>query len=196
MNLLGMEPRELRPKEIRHFVHNALIGFEARQLERNALRAQRQKANRKRTSKPKNGVKEMKSTIVFRAEFQQPRRTTFQLKASVPVEVYHSKVGPPAQWSARTPDGKVEFTTITPQSTPRTLMGQIETVHFERQITPWRALDISKSPPRLLESEDWMTDPKGAVFTTERYKEKLEAEPQTEAQKKISEMKAKALEGM
>ena len=136
----------------------------------------------------------MKNPIVFRATFQQPKDAKMKIAAPIPLEVYHAKVGPPAEWRARVPQTRVEFARITPQSTPHTLMKQIEAVHFEKQLFPWEAFDSRQSPVRLLQAEDYAIDKNGLPAFTSRYLEKLEQERTEKVQADISKRKEKALE--
>jgi hypothetical protein len=125
----------------------------------------------------------MKTSIVFRATFEQPigplNPSGWKMPGPVWIEIYCSKVGPPAEWKARKPGTRADFDKITPQSTPATLKRQIEGVYFQKQLTPWEASDTTHggSVPRLLMASDWATDPKSGVpYLTEFYREKLKAE--------------------
>ena len=60
----------------------------------------------------------MKSRIVLRAEFQQPKESTMKLSAAVAVEIYHAKIGPPAEWRARRP-GTTVISSGSPRNRPR-----------------------------------------------------------------------------
>lgn len=137
----------------------------------------------------------MKSPIVFRATFQQPKETRMKMPGVYRVEVYRAKIGPPAAWRARSVDTGVEFNRITAQSTPQTLMKQIEAVHFETQVSLWEAFDIRQSPARMLEAEDYTIDKAGLPILSARYLEKLEHERTERVQADISKRKEKALDG-
>ena len=139
----------------------------------------------------------MKSRIVLRAEFQQPKESTMKLSAPVAVEIYHAKIGPPAEWRARRPGTTVDFKRITAQSTPQTLMHQIADVHFEKQLSEWKAFDILMEPPRLLAPDEWTFDKAtGNAMPTPHYFDVLKEEGRKRSEELISERKAKALEGM
>lgn len=118
----------------------------------------------------------MKCPVIFRASFQQPTDTAMKLPDPVEVEIYHTKIGPPAEWRARSPITRVDFNGITPQSTPATLRKQIAYVHFEKQLTAWDAFDGRQEPPRKLLPTDWRMDKDGHVFLSEWYLEKLKCE--------------------
>jgi hypothetical protein len=136
----------------------------------------------------------MKSPIVFRATFQQPTEIRMKMPGVYRVEVYHAKIGPPGVWRARSVETRVDFHNITPQSTPHTLMKQIEVVHFQKQLSPWEAFDSRQSPVRLLQAEDYAIDKNGLPAFTPRYLEKLEQERTEKVQADISKRKEKALE--
>lgn len=139
----------------------------------------------------------MKSRIVLRAEFQQPTEVKMHLPVAIAVEVYHAKVGPPAEWRARRPGTKTDFPKITAQSTPQTLMRQIADIHFEKQLSAWKAFDILMEPPRLLTSDEWTFDKAtGNAMPTPHYFDVLKEEGRKRSVELISERKAKALEGM
>ncbi len=136
----------------------------------------------------------MKSPIVFRAEFQQPKGA-IKLASRIAVEVYQSRVGDkvsPGEWKARRPGTRIEFANITPQSTPLTIMRQIPLLNFETQLTEWEAFD-SLQNGRLLLFDDWQYDPKGLPYLTESYKEKLKQEETARVEAGIRERKEKAL---
>jgi len=106
-----------------------------------------------------------------------------KLPGPVEVEIYHAKIGPPAEWRARRPGTRTQFTNVTPQSTPATLQEQIANVHFEKQLTAWEAFDGRQLPPpgccdpgRKLLPTDWRMDKDGHVFLSESYLEKLNGE--------------------
>ena len=42
----------------------------------------------------------MKSPIVFRSEFQQPKNSPMRIAARIGVELHHVAIGPPAEWRA------------------------------------------------------------------------------------------------
>jgi hypothetical protein len=118
----------------------------------------------------------MKSPVVFRAQFMQPRGT-WPLPTPVSVEIFHAKVGPPAQWRARRPGTKIEFP-FTAQSTASTLEEQIENLYFEKRVSEWVAFDTSFDPPRRLNPSDWRQDPQGKIVFTDSYLEVLKSERQ------------------
>lgn len=132
----------------------------------------------------------MKSPIVFRAEFQQPKGA-IKLASRIAVEVYQSRVSP-GEWKARRPGTRIDFANITPQSTPLTIMRQIPLLNFETQLTEWEAFD-SLQNGRLLLFDDWQYDPKGLPYLTESYKEKLKQEETARVEAGIRERKEKAL---
>ena len=136
----------------------------------------------------------MKSPIVFRGWFQQPKHIAMKFTAEIGVELYHARVGPPAAWGARAIGSRVGFSYIGEQSTPFVLRSQTE-LKFETQVRGWQVLDSSQSPPRVLERNDWYEDAKGSVFLSDSYREKLERERKEAAERRISEKKAEALEG-
>ena len=96
------------------------------------------------------------------------------MKGRIEVELYHSRVGPPAEWRARRPGTRLDFPSITPQSRPDTLQKQIELLSFERKVIDWQAFDgdYSREP---LQATDWHMDKDGRVFLTEEYREKMNA---------------------
>jgi len=106
-----------------------------------------------------------KSGIVFRASFEQPigprNPAGIKLPGPIQVEIFQAKVGPPAEWKARSVT-RNEFKEISAQSTPGTLKRQIEGIHFERQLTEWEAFDAVGK----LREDEWSTDSKGHVFIT------------------------------
>ena len=138
----------------------------------------------------------MKSPVIFRATFQQPRESTFKLSAPIGVEVYHNRVQPPQEWKARSPGTRIDFKQISAQATANTLMRQIELLHFETKLTDWEAFDRTQEPPRKLSKEDWHTDTKGNTVLTLEYEDKLKAEAGRRTEKLIEERKTRALEGM
>jgi hypothetical protein len=138
----------------------------------------------------------MRSPVIFRATFQQPRESTFKLSAPIGVEVYHNRVQPPQEWKARSPGTRIDFKQIAAQATASTLMRQIELLHFETKLTDWEAFDRTQDPPRKLSKEDWHTDTKGNTVLTLEYQEKVKAEAARDSEKLIQERKARALEGM
>ena len=138
----------------------------------------------------------MKSPIIFRASFQQPKESTFKVPGSIVVEVYHARVASPQEWKARRPGTRIDFPHIAAQSTASTLQRQIELLHFEKRLTDWEAFDRTQEPPRLLKREDWHTDPQGNTTLTVEYQDKLKAEETARGEKLIQERKARALEGM
>jgi hypothetical protein len=120
----------------------------------------------------------MKSPIVFRADFQQPRESAMRIPAVIGVEVYQSLVGRaggPGEWKARRPGTRIDFPRITPQSRPETLMRQIPLVNFETQLTGyWQAFDSRQSPPRPIEKgRDWRFDKDGKPQFTQEYEESV-----------------------
>lgn len=130
----------------------------------------------------------MKSPIVFRASFEQPIGS-WKMPGAIWVEIFHFKVGPPAEWRARRPGTNVLFANITPQNTPRELRNQIAGVFFEKQLTDWVAFDTTiPGRPEELRHDEWMTDSQGKVHITE-----LRRQRQSEAL--IASKKAAALEG-
>jgi len=118
----------------------------------------------------------MKSPVIFRAIFQQPRESTFKLSAPIGVEVYHNRVQPPQEWKARSPGTRIDFKQISAQATASTLMRQIELLHFETKLADWEAFDRTQEPPRKLSKEDWHTDTKGNTVLTLKYQEEVKAE--------------------
>jgi hypothetical protein len=206
---------EVRPQDIRRIVQERLSGFLVRQAERDAIRAKRRRkahaddgqeyfpeAGEFRKIVPakvqeqyRNGDLQVKNPIVFRATFQQPKDVPIKLAAHIDIEVYHSKIGPPAAWNARVPGTRIDFKKITPQGTPHILMKQID-LGFQKQISPWEAFDSRQSPVRLLEAEDYAIDTNGLPAFTPHYLEKLEQEGTEKVQADISKRKEKALEGM
>jgi hypothetical protein len=138
----------------------------------------------------------MRSPVIFRATFQQPRESTFKLSAPIGVEVYHNRVQPPQEWKARSPGTRIDFKQISAQATANTLMRQIELLHFETKLTDWEAFDRTQDPSRKLSKEDWHTDTKGNTVLTLEYQEKVKAEAARASEKLIQERKARALEGM
>lgn len=128
----------------------------------------------------------MKSPIVFRASFRQPKGvvnpTGIKLTAIVEVEIYQSRVGNSragsalAEWRARRPGTTNDFK-ITPQSDYRTLQTQISGMCFEEQLSAWQACDSSDGF-KVLRSDCWYLDSTGRPCLTESYKEeKHEALP-------------------
>jgi hypothetical protein len=118
----------------------------------------------------------VKSPIVFRASFEQPIGM-WKIPGPIWVEIFHAKIGPPAEWKARRPGTSLVFEKITPQATPRELRNQIAGVFFEKQLTDWQAFDITTpGKPELLQSDEWATDSQGKVHITElRRQRKSEA---------------------
>ncbi len=118
----------------------------------------------------------MKSPVIFRAEFEGPKWTSFTLRGSIAVEIFHAKMGTVnsmGEWRARGPANKTEFK-FTPQSRHSTLQQQIKTLEFHTQLTDWEAFDSRQSPqPVPLRASDWAVDKDGRVYLTESY---LEAE--------------------
>jgi hypothetical protein len=135
----------------------------------------------------------MKSPIVFRAEFQQPKNSPMRIAARIGVELYHVAIGPPAEWRARVPGAKIAFKDIAGQGSPATLKRQISDIHFEKQLTEWQAFDSRQEPPRLLEKYDWYEDKDGKVFLTNSYLDKLKDDNKRAAEKRIEERKRAAL---
>jgi hypothetical protein len=136
----------------------------------------------------------MKSPIVFRATFRQPLGALnpigAKLNCDIGVEVYHLKIGPPAQWGARRPGTIHVFEEITPQTTPAELKRQIAGVFFEKQVSPWEAFDATiPGKPELLQSDEWATDSQGKVHITklrrQRKSEALIAEKKRAMREKI-----------
>jgi hypothetical protein len=114
----------------------------------------------------------MKSPVIFRAAFEFPQGALnplgWKLPGPVWVEIFHHKVGPPAEWKARRPDNKNVFEKITPQSAHTTLMNQIKTVYFGKQLEAWRAFDATIAErPEELQADEWAVDPKGRVYLTD-----------------------------
>lgn len=138
----------------------------------------------------------MKSTIIFRADFEQPigpmNPARIKLPGKVGVELYAKAV---SEWKARRPGTKIEFTKIAAQGLPGTIQRQLVGFHFERQLSEWEAFDTAETPLRKLTREDWATDNEGRVYLTEGYRLKLEAERTRASEQTISDRKAKALEG-
>ena len=102
-----------------------------------------------------------------------------RLPGPVEVEIYHAKVGPPAEWRARRPGTKIDFH-FAGQSTPETLKSQIEAVHFEKQLTEWKAYDTlwnaAPNAPRELSQSDWKVDKDGKVYLCPEYIDRCKAE--------------------
>jgi hypothetical protein len=183
-----MAPKELRPCDIRRIVQERLSGFLVRQAERDAIRAKRRKRPEvledrqecfpefpHRTIGNGKGEPQVKSPVIFRAEFEGPKWTSFSLRGSIAVEIFHAKMGTVnsmGEWRARRPANKTEFK-FTPQSRHSTLQQQIKTLEFQTQLTDWEAFDSRQSPPVPLRASDWAVDKDGRVYLTESY---LEAE--------------------
>lgn len=160
-------------------MQNALIGFEARQAERQALRERKRKrVAAKRAGKlgairpkvKKNGVPEMKSGITFRATFEQPigprNPAKIKLPGPIPLEVFEKGVG---EWKARRPGTRNEFEHIAAQPSAATVQRQLVGIHFERQLTDWEAFDRDGK----LQDDEWSTDGQGRVFVTELRRTRL-----------------------
>jgi hypothetical protein len=191
LHLPGMEPRPLRQCDIRTYVANALIGFEARQAVRKALRDAKRKRRLKRSKVKRNGVPEMKSGITFRATFEQPigprNPAKLKLPGPIEVEIFQARVTPTPEWKARRPGTRNEFTEIAAQMTPATIMSQIEDIHFEFQLTIWAAYDKEG----VLGEDEWKLDGKGQPFVTELRRQRLsEKDIHERAEKARSAMKA------
>jgi hypothetical protein len=170
-HLPGMEPKPLRPCDIRVFVQNALIGFEARQAIRKAIRERKRKRDAQRPkAKIITGVPIMKSGITFRATFEQPigPRNPAGLKLTFPIalEVFEKGVN---EWRVRRPGTRTEFEYIAAQSTPETVKRQLVGIHFERQLTDWEVFDSDGK----LQADEWATDPKGKPYVTELRRTRL-----------------------
>ncbi len=137
----------------------------------------------------------MKSPIVFRASFEQPKGplnpSGWKIPGPVYLEIYQAKVSPP-QWRTRGLVGRSDFARITPQSSPATLKAQILGVFFERQLSDWAAFDGSMSPARPLASSDWATDASGKVYVTESYRKLRLEQRDTEMNTRIHEAAEKA----
>ena len=116
----------------------------------------------------------MKSPIVFRATFEQPKHSAMVVRAGIQVEVYQAKLG---EWRARRPNTKILFSDVTPQSTADQLMRQIELLGFERRISDWTAYDNSDHQPSLLAQTDWYTDQYGTPRLTDEYRQRLTRKP-------------------
>ena len=175
LHLPGMQPKELRPCDIKRIVAERQVGFRARQLEREAIRKQKRE-RRKKITPTRRTIKEMKCPIVFRADFEQPigSRNPAKIKCpgAIPVEIFQKAVGPPAEWKARRPGSKTEMKWISAQSTPATIKQQIVGIHFERQLTGWEAFDEHGK----LAYDEWSTDNQGKVFVTELRRARLAEE--------------------
>jgi hypothetical protein len=173
-------PRDPPPSasEIRRIVQEKLAGLMERQKKREARRARNNQCQNRRRGNRK-GVRIVRSSIVFRATFEQPTGALnpagIKMAGPVEVEIYHQTIGPPAEWRVRRPGTRNDFRLITPQSTPDTLKKQMD-LFFRTQLAPWEAFDNKQSPPRVLEASDWRTDKDGKVFLTESYLEKLKQE--------------------
>lgn len=118
----------------------------------------------------------MKSPIIFRAEFHQPKGALNPLGAKMPgniaIELYQAKAGTPAEWRARRPNTRSEFA-ITPQSQVITLQNQMVPMFFKEQVSEWTAFDSRWSPPRaLVKGEDYRIDSEGRPVFTREYEEK------------------------
>jgi hypothetical protein len=196
--LPGMEQASnLRKQDIRRIVSARLEGLETRQKIRDHIRQIRK--NRRENPSHVETQEEfgiMRSPIVFRASFQQPKNSVMRLSAEIAVEVYHERIGPPAAWRARVPGKRILFKDIAEQGVPGILMRQIAAVHFERQVKEWQAYDRSQDPPRLLDKTDWYEDRLGQVYLSDGYREKLERERLARAEAGVAERKRQALEEM
>ena len=174
-------PRDPPPSasEIRRIVQEKLAGLMERQKKREARRARSNQCQNRRRGNRNKGVRIVRSSIVFRATFEQPTGALnpagIKMAGPVEVEIYHQTIGPPAEWRVRRPGTRNDFRLITPQSTPDTLKKQMD-LFFRTQLAPWEAFDNKQSPPRVLEASDWRTDKDGKVFLTESYLEKLKQE--------------------
>ena len=121
-----------------------------------------------------------KSPIVFRASFEQPKGALNPSGWRMPgpqwVEVYQDRVSPLERWCAREPRTRIRFFQIAEQASAAILKAQIGVVFFERQLSPWVAVDTMQIPARELTESDWASDPDGKVYLTESYSDKLRAE--------------------
>jgi len=121
----------------------------------------------------------MKSPVIFRASFHQPKRgplnpSGMKLPGTVEVEVYNTKVGPPPEWKVRRPGTRNEFP-VTPQSRASTMQGQVA-LQFVSQVGEWQAFDASCTPPAALLADEWATDSNGKVYITEIRRERVKAQ--------------------
>lgn len=118
----------------------------------------------------------MKTTVIFRATFEQPlgalNRGGYTMKAPVEVELYQAKA---SEWRARRPGTRYDFEHITPQSQLKTMMNQIAGVFFKKQLTEWEAFDSATRPPTSLLADEWHCDKEGKVYLTEAYRERKKA---------------------
>lgn len=169
-HLPGMEPRPLRQCDIRTYVQNALIGFEARQAVRRAVRERKRKRNTQRAKVKRKGVPEMKSGIVFRTEFEQPigprNPANIRVPGAIPLEIFEGKVG---EWRARRPGTRDEMEWIASQPSAETAKRQLVGIHFARQLTEWEVFDRDGK----LQNDEWSTDGQGRVFVTELRRTRL-----------------------
>jgi len=178
--LPGMSDMNDAPRsvDVLRIVRERLEGFRYRQEARVTAR------KRKRAKKSVEGGSEqshfgeeyfMKSPVIFRAKFKGLRgqKGTFAFPGEIEVEIFHFKVGPPAEWRARRPGTTIEFKEITPQSRALTLKEQIPLVHFKSQVSGWEAWDSSVSPCERLQADEWATDKEGRVYLTEIRRDRL-----------------------
>ena len=137
----------------------------------------------------------MKSPVIFRAVFEGPQGplnpSGWKLPGPVWVEIFNHKVGPPAEWKARRPGtfGNAGlFEKITPQSGHTTLMNQIKSVYFGKQLESWKAFDATIADrPEELQVDEWAVDPKGRVYLTEMRQKRLSEKSVAEVNRKMME---------
>jgi hypothetical protein len=122
----------------------------------------------------------MKSPIVFRCDFRQPKGPVMnplgiKMNVPIPVEIYHARSAPPQEWRVRRPGTKVLFK-IAPQQSPGILQSQIEMHCFEVRVGNWKAFDTRCDPPREVLADEWRFDQLGAPHFTELYEARRRAE--------------------
>lgn len=112
----------------------------------------------------------MKSPIVFRAHFRQPKGPLNPMHLPMPgtieVEIYQARSKPPQEWKARKPGSKLDFKIIA-QGTPQVLMSMLELHHFEERMSEWEAYDTTWTPAKLLQRSEWKLCSDGQVMYTE-----------------------------
>ena len=110
----------------------------------------------------------MKSPIVFRAVFRQPKGglnpSGLKMSAPIEVELYHSKIDPP-EWRARSLPSRIDFRQICGQREFTTLEQQIELHFFVEKLSPWEAYDVRTGCG--LNSDEWAIDQQGKPHLTE-----------------------------
>jgi hypothetical protein len=167
----------LRPADIRRIVAAKLVGLADRQRVREAIRMKARKRTRRQLATQDHLGEEcfMKSPVTFRAEFRGPlgvlNPAGFLVPGTIEVEIYHAKVGPPAEWRVRRPKSNRDFP-ITPQSRPDTVKNQM-LQYFSEQSTRWEAY---AGQSEALADDEWKMDKDGKISLTpirlEREKER------------------------